>query len=186
MIVDEMKEYVAGECKGDRNAFGPAFFDEHLSVVARYATELGQVLGADLEIVQLAAWMHDLSAVQDSAALPKHATLSAEIARRILPERGYPSDRVERVAKCIASHSSPVQVGNGLIEEVCVSNADAMSQIVKPSYWHYYIFKVRQFGFAEGREWLRQRVASHWAALIPQARALIENEHAQVNAFLGL
>jgi len=33
-----MKEYVAGECRSEKNAFTPAFFEEHLSVVARYAT----------------------------------------------------------------------------------------------------------------------------------------------------
>jgi len=63
-------------------------------------------------------WLHDLSAIQDFAALPKHAALSAEIAQTILQERSYPSERIERVAKCIASHSAPVQVGKGLIEEV--------------------------------------------------------------------
>jgi uncharacterized protein len=186
MIVDAMRDYVAGECNSNRNAFGAAFFDEHLSVVARYATELGRTLGADLEIVQLAAWLHDLSAIQDFAALPRHPELSAEIARKMLLERGYPSERGERVATCIASHSVPVQVGKGLIEEVCVSNADAMSQIVKPAYWFYYIFKVRQFGFAEGRDWLRQRVASHWAALIPPARAIVETQYGQVMESLRL
>jgi uncharacterized protein len=186
MIVDEMRDYVAGECRSGKNTFGSAFFDEHLSVVARYATELGRSFGADLEIIQLAAWLHDLSAVQDFAALPRHPALSAEIARTMLQERGYPAERIECVAACIASHSSPIQIGNGLLEEVCLSNADAISQIVKPSYWHYYIFKVRGFGFPEGRDWLRQRVASHWAALIPQARALIEMQYAQVRECLML
>lgn len=183
-IADAMKDYVAGECHSSKNAFGPAFFDEHLSVVARYALELGRALGADLEIVELAAWLHDLSAIQDFAALPRHPELSAEIARKMLLERGYPSERIERVATCIASHSLPVQVGKGLVEEVCVSNADAMSQIVKPAYWFYYIFRVRQFGFIEGRDWLRQRVESHWAALIPPAREIIGKQYLEVRACL--
>ncbi len=90
------------------------------------------------------------------------------------------------MARCIASHSVPVQVGGGLPEEVCVSNADAMSQIVKPAYWLYYVFRVRQFGFVEGRDWLRQRVESNWAALIPQAREIIENEYRLVRQALLL
>lgn len=186
MIVEAVREYVFKESHSSGNAFGPAFFDEHLSVVARYAMELGRSFGADLEIIQLAAWLHDLSAVRDFAALPRHPELSVEIARTMLQERGYPAERIECVAACIASHSAPIQMGNGLLEEVCVSNADAISQIVKPSYWHYYIFKVRQFGFTEGRDWLRQRVAGHWAALIPQARTLIETQYAQVSACLTL
>lgn len=175
-----------GECNKDRNAFGPAFFDEHLSVVVGYARQLAEALGADLEIVELAGWLHDISAIQDFAALPKHPALSVPIAQRMLQERNYPAERIARVTACIASHSLPVQLGNGLVEEVCISNADAMSQIVKPAYWFYYVFRVRQFGFAEGRDWLRQRVESHWAALIPPARALIEKQYAQVSELLRL
>lgn len=186
MITEAAREYVFNECNSSRNAFGPAFFDEHLSVVVEYAKQLAGILGADLEIVELAGWLHDLSAIQDFTALPKHPLLSAEIARKILQERGYPSERIERVATCIASHSAPVQIGSGLIEEVCVSNADAMSQIVKPAYWFYYVFRVRQFGFAEGRDWLRQRVETNWAALIPPARAIIEKQYRAVSESLRL
>jgi uncharacterized protein len=186
MITERVKEYLFRESNRSRNAFGPAFFDEHLSVVAEYAGRLGEALGADREIIALAAWLHDLSAIQDFAALPRHPALSAEIARKLLGENGYPAERIERVAKCIASHSAPVPIGGGLPEEVCLSNADAMSQIVKPAYWFYYVFRVRQFGFAEGRDWLRQRVESNWAALIPPARAIIEKQYAQVQGLLAL
>jgi uncharacterized protein len=186
MMVETIREYVRGECSSSKNAFEPVFFEQHLSVVTEYAKRLGGVLGADLEIIELAAWLHDLSAVQDITALPKHPGLSAEIARKLLGEKGYPPERIDRVARCIASHSVPVQVGGGLPEEVCVSNADAMSQIVKPSYWLYYVFRVRQFGFVEGRNWLRQRVETNWAALIPQAREIIENEYRLVRQALLL
>jgi uncharacterized protein len=186
MITEGARDYVREECHAKENAFSPAFFEQHLSVVAEYSKRLGEALGADLEIVELAGWLHDIAAVQDIAALPRHPALSAETARKVLLEKGYPSERTEQVAACIASHSAPIRIGNGLIEEVCVSNADAMSQIVKPAYWFYYVFHVRQFGFTEGRDWLPQRVENNWAALIPPARALIEKEYHQVAEFLKL
>ena len=186
MIVETIREYVSNECNSSQNAFGPAFFEQHLSVVVGYSRRLGETLGADLEIIELAAWLHDISAVQDITILPKHPGLSAEIAQGVLRQHGYPPERIDRVARCIAAHSVPVQIGHGLPEEVCVSNADAMSQIVKPAYWFYYVFRVRQFGFAEGRDWLRQRVESNWAALIPPARAIIETQYRQVQELLRL
>jgi len=186
MITEAVRGYVFGECDSSKNAFGPAFFEQHLSVVVEYAKRLGGVLDADLEIVELAGWLHDISAVQDIAALPRHPALSAEVARKLLEEKGYPSERIERVARCIASHSVPVQTGHGLPEEVCVSNADAMSQIAKPVYWLYYVFQVRQFGFVEGRDWLRQRVESNWAVLIPPAQDMVKNEYRQVRETLQL
>jgi HD superfamily phosphodiesterase len=186
MIAEAIREYVLQECSSRRNAFGPAFFEQHLSVVVEYSRRLAEVLGADLESVELAGWLHDVAAVQDMATLPQHPVLSAEVARKMLREKGYPAERTERVATCIASHSAPIQIGNGLIEEVCLSNADAIAQIVKPAYWFYYVFHVRQFGFAEGRDWLQQRIENNWKALIPPARALIEREYHQVAESLRL
>jgi len=186
MTIEAIRESVFRECRSGRNAFGPAFFEEHLSVVVEYAKRLGETLGADPEIVELAGWLHDLAAIRDVAALPRHPILSAEMAHRLLQEHGYPPERIERVAKCIASHSVPVQVGHGLPEEVCVSNADAMALIVKPVYWFYFVFRVRQLGFTEGRDWLRQRVESNWAALIPAARVITEQQYHQVRELLKL
>ena len=186
MIAERVREYVFRECDGSRNAFGPAFFEQHLAVVTEYGKRLAEALGADLEIVELAGWLHDIAAVQDVAALPRHPALSAEVARHLLLGNGYPAERTERVAMCVASHSAPIQIGNGSAEEVCVSNADAMAQIVRPAYWLYFAFHVRQLGFREGKDWLRQRVESNWAALIPPARALIEREYRQVAEFLRL
>ncbi|MBN2128214.1 MAG: HD domain-containing protein [Sedimentisphaerales bacterium] len=184
MIVEAVKEHVFNECNGSVNAFGPAFFDKHLAVVVAYAGRLAEELGADPEIVELAGWLHDISAIQDFSVLARHPAVSAEIARKILQDRGYPSERIERVAACILSHSSPVQVGGGLIEEVCVSNADAMSQIVRHAYWCYYVFRVRRFEFTEGRDWLRQRVEDNWASLIQPARDMIEAQYRRVREVL--
>jgi len=186
MITVTVREHVFNECNSGKNAFGPAFFEQHLSVVVEYAMRLGGTLGADLEIIELAGWLRDIAAVQDVAALRRHPVLSAEIARRMLLEKGYPSGRAERVATCIASHSAPIETGNGRPEEVCVSSADAMSQIVRPAYWLCFAFQVRRRGFAEGRDWLRQRVENNWAALIPPARAIIGKEYRQVAEFLRL
>jgi uncharacterized protein len=176
-ITETIREHVLDQCKSDRNAFGPAFFEQHLLVVLEYGRKLAVVSDADAEIVELAAYLHDLAAVGDITIIPRHHLLGADLARNVLEENNYPSERIERVARCITSHSAPVQVGGGLPEEVCVSNADAMSQIARPVYWLYYVFRVRQFDFETARAWYRQRVDSNWSQLIPQARDMIEQEY---------
>jgi hypothetical protein len=50
---------------------------------------------------------------------------------------------VERFAACHAEFPRRIAPGAGAIEEVCLSNADAMSQIGKPLSWLYYAFRVR-------------------------------------------
>jgi len=184
-VVDAAREYILGECRSSRNAFGPAFFGEHLLIVREYALRLAAILDADAEIVELAAYLHDMAAIADISVIPKHHILGAGLARSFLQEHKYPSERIERVAQCVASHSAPVQMGKGSPEEVCVSNADAMSQIARPVYWLYYVFRVRQFEFEAARTWYRQRVDSNWNQLIQPARDMIEKEIRLATDLLG-
>ncbi len=132
MEIASIRDFVCSQCQQNENIFGSSFFDQHLAVVAEYAGILAKRLGADGEIVELAAYLHDLSAVRDASTLPDHANSSAALARRLLTEHGRPQDLVERVARSIAAHSHPVPIGGGSPEEVCVSNADAIAQIVRP------------------------------------------------------
>jgi uncharacterized protein len=184
MITEAVREYVSNECKSSRNALGPGFLSEHLSVVADYGLRLAGTLAADREIVELGAWLHDIAAVQDIAALPRHPCLGVDIARTLLQQNGYPSERIERVSRCILSHSVPVQIGGGAPEDVCLSNADAMSLIARPAYWLYFVFKVRQLGYEEGKAWLLRRVESNWAALIEPARKIIGQEYCRTKELL--
>lgn len=177
MHVATIREMVQQDCRREQNAFGPSFFEQHLAVVAEFGAALAKRLGADPEVVELAAWLHDISAVSNVATIPNHATLGGEIATQLLSEAGYPAGVIEQVAQCIRSHSTPIPVGSASPEEVCVSNADAISQIVRPSYWLYFAFCVRKCTFEEGRQWLQQRVQSNWTSLIDPARELALDQY---------
>lgn len=170
-------ERVRRECLASANVFGPSFFEQHLAVVAGYAATLAERLGADPQVVEAAAWLHDIAAVRDAAALPEHARLSAAISRKLLHEAGWPAAAVESAARAIAAHSSPVPLGGGSPEEVCVSNADALAQIARPAYWCYVVFHIRRSGFEEGREWLRRRLQTNWDGLVEPARELIADRY---------
>ncbi len=72
---------------------------EHVQAVVRLALWLAQETGADVEVVEAAAWLHDIAKTQ-----PHHAQAGAEAARRVLPTTDFPPDKVERVAEAIAQH----------------------------------------------------------------------------------
>jgi uncharacterized protein len=184
MITEAVREYVSNECKSSKNALGPEFLGEHVSIVAEYGRMLAGILAADPEIVELGAWLHDIAAVQDIAAVARHPSLSVDVARTLLQQNGYPSERIDRVSRCILSHSVPVQLHGGAPEDVCLSNADAMALIARPVYWLYFVFKVRQSSFEEGKAWLLRRVEANWAALIQPAREIIEEEYRRTKALL--
>ncbi len=179
MEIELIKDFVYRECQRPQNAFGLAFFEQHILVARDYGLLLADQLSADPEIITLAAYLHDIAAVQDWEAVPQHHLLGAETARGLLRQENYPPERIEQVAACIQSHSSPIQTGQGSLEEVCLSNADALAQIARPVYWLYYAFRIRNYDFEKGRLWLLQHYEKNWGILIPPARDLIAAEYQQ-------
>lgn len=177
MIHPIIREYVLEECKKPTNAFGSAFFDQHILIVKDYANRLANLLGADREIVETAAYLHDISAIQDFGKISQHATFGAEIASDFLGQNSYAVNKISEVQKCILTHSAPIQKGKGTLEEICLSNADAISQIINPSYWLYYAFSIRKFDFEQGYKWYSQRIDSNWNGLIEEAKELIKDKY---------
>jgi uncharacterized protein len=177
---DLVRDLVQADCLLPQNRFGAAFLPEHLAPVARFAGLLALRLGADREVVELAAWLHDLAAVRDFATLAVHPAEGARLARTLLAGMGVSSAKAEAVCRCIAAHSAPVAPGAGALEEVCLSNADVLAQLARPAYWLHYLYGVRGLSREDGLAWLRGRAEGSWAALTPLARALGEADHAAV------
>ena len=98
------------------------FFGQDLVVVAACARSLGERLAADVKILELAAYVHDISAECDPTTMPNHPALSADSATELWLERGHPKDRVSSVPRSTALHSEPLPVGSTSSEEICRSN----------------------------------------------------------------
>ncbi|GMR10029.1 MAG: HD domain-containing protein [Anaerolineae bacterium] len=77
---------------------------DHVLRVMRTAEEIGAELGADLDILRAAALLHDAAGADPRKDRAQHENSSAEFARQVLQDEGWPSDRVRAVAHCIASH----------------------------------------------------------------------------------
>jgi uncharacterized protein len=184
MIEDIIRNYTKHSCEEPENMLSPSFFTEHLLVVSEYAEKLCTLLGGDHEIVRISSYLHDISAVLDFTTLPTHNVNSADLAESILNQHDYPKDKTEKVKQCILKHAVPMKIGDGTVEEVCLSNADAISQIVNPTYWLYFAFKIRSLDFAAGRAWYLQKIGSNWDALIEPARRLVEDKYVLVRKAL--
>ena len=80
---------------------------DHVLRVYRTAQHLGKLEGADLEILQAAALLHDSrdSAPGGETTLRKdHHITSAEFAGSVLTQKGWPKDKIHAVQHCILAH----------------------------------------------------------------------------------
>jgi uncharacterized protein len=79
---------------------------DHVLRVVRVSLKLANAVGADLEIVKAAALLHDAAGAvpTEDGGRGEHERTSAELARQILGEEGWPEAKVEQVLHCIRAH----------------------------------------------------------------------------------
>ena len=73
---------------------------EHVQSVVRVAVRLSEILGADLEVVEAAALLHDSAKGQGE----DHGADGAIRAEQILSQTDFPADKVAAVCDAIAKH----------------------------------------------------------------------------------
>lgn len=76
---------------------------DHCLRVMRWCERLAEGRDVDLEVLRLAALLHDVSIPKSGRS--RHYEVSAKMARDFLSELGYVEEKVEAVAQCIRTHS---------------------------------------------------------------------------------
>ncbi len=172
MLIENIRTMMCEVCRHGTGPFDSVFFEKHIQVVADIADKLAVIYQADREVVALSSYLHDISAIEDYSLVSQHHILGSQRAEQILKVQGYPEDRIAAVRQCILTHSAPVALGQGTLEEVCISNADAASQIMMPGYWLHYAFCVKKLSYDQGLAWYRSRIDSHFSSMTAQAKAI--------------
>ena len=67
---------------------------EHVTSVVRLAVRLADLTAADADVVEAAAWLHDIR----KETRERHALEGAEFARHFLPQTDFPADKIDRIA----------------------------------------------------------------------------------------
>jgi len=105
---------------------------EHVMRVYHLATRLAQAEGADVEIVQAAALLHDVDGSApgtEGQARAAHHIRSAEFAGDLLRREGWEEERVEAVMHCIRAHRYRSTEAPETIEAKTLFDADKLDVI---------------------------------------------------------
>ncbi len=131
---------------------------EHVQAVVRLAIRLATLTGADQEIVEAAAWLHDVAKPHSK----KHGQDGAVIARRVLQQTDFPPEKIEAVADAIVKHVGLFT--NELIEPVeaaVVWDADKLSKLGATAVIHFLGYKL-MMGERTTTRWLEQLSDVSW------------------------
>ncbi len=108
----------------------PAHDYEHILRVCRNAELIGRKEGADLEILLTAALLHDLVVYpKGSSKRSKSADESADLAQRILEEKGWPAEKIDQACYCIRLHSYSKNLIPDTLEAKILQDADRLDAL---------------------------------------------------------
>ncbi len=172
MMLDQIQTKMQYVCSNAAGPFDINFYDKHICVMAEVADRLAQAFHADREVVALTSYLHDISAIEDYAKVSHHHILGGDRAEEILSSLGYPNEKVAAIRQCILTHSKPLALGQGTLEEVCISNADAASQIMMPGYWLHYAYTAKRLDYTNGLAWYTKMIGSHWNGMLEEAKSI--------------
>ena len=176
-MIAEIAEIVEQACAEETNVFGYGIWTHHISQVARNAKCLAGMFGADPEIVEIAALLHDYASVKDEALYEDHHVHGPVEAERLLRRFGYPQERIEAVKDCIAAHRGSVPGERRSAEAECLANADAMTHIEQVPSLLELAFVQHGMGIDEGTRWVRAKLERSWNKLSPQVREMMREKY---------
>lgn len=124
-ITEKVRRFVEDECRKPSSKYGFEPYGSHFVPVVKYAKLLANEFGADEEIVEIAAWIHDIGSIVHGRK--DHHVTGAKKAEDILREFGYPEERIGRVKDCVFHHRGSQGMELTTIEEQIVAEADSLS-----------------------------------------------------------
>ncbi|MDD2376980.1 MAG: HD domain-containing protein [Clostridia bacterium] len=171
IVVDKIQNEIEIRSKSPDNFYGIGVY-YHIKAVEKSAIYLAKIYGADIEIVQLAALLHDIASITKKEYTEKHHIYGAEIAEKLLKELNYPIEKIELIKKCILNHRGSVLVEKTTKEEICVADADAMAHFdMLPALFNM-VYRQMELSIDEGAKYLKNKLTRSYNKLTNETKEL--------------
>jgi len=175
--IEQVREFVEEESKKDTAKYGYEPYQFHLIPVRNIALKLAEKLGADVEIVEIAAWLHDIGSIINGRR--DHHITGARIAEEKLRDLGYSTEKIEKVKACILNHRGSIRNG-GLrnLEEKIISDADTLSNFDNLSGIFRAAFTYEGLTQGEARISVKEKLKRKWNKLyLQESKELIRPKY---------
>ncbi|MFH0955570.1 MAG: HD domain-containing protein [Candidatus Micrarchaeota archaeon] len=153
----------------------------HILPVVKNALILGKKLNADLEVVEAAAYLHDIGRATKRVNFVKenehHITGAAET-KKILEELRCPDAFVQKVCHCVLAHRGRKGPDPETLEAKIIANADAMAHF--DTFLDLFDFFLKSSGsFEEAILALEQKMDRDWnkKLTLPEAKKTVREKY---------
>ncbi len=175
-IISYLEKEVLRRSESEMNKFGVGVYG-HICLVVNNVANMSDKYGANLEIVLISAWLHDIASITNYSLYNDHHIHSARIADDILSGFNYDLDKIEKVKQCILHHRGSVLLEKASSEEQCVADADAISHFDNIPSLLYLAYVTRKLDIEEGVKFVEDKLNRSWNKLSKKGKSLYQKKY---------
>ena len=183
-ITEKIKEELLIRCEKSKKDMEFDIWNEHIKYVVENAINLANEYGADVEIVELGALLHDIAKPSKYGPAEEHHIYGAEIAEQLLKALNYPKDRIEQVKNCVLNHRGSVNRPKNTIEEQCVADADVIAHFDCIPLLFSKAYGKLNLSIPDGKEWVRQKLERDYNKLSERTKEKLEDRYKNIKNVL--
>ena len=181
-LIEKAKAYIFEQCQKDTNKYGMNPYYFHFVPMAEYALQLAQTRWADIEIVWISAWLHDVWSIMWQ--YENHNVWWADHAEKILAEWGLETNKIEAIKHCIFAHRGSHEIARETIEAECICDADAMSHFKDITSLFYLAIHTHQLEWEQAHKFVREKLDRSYTKMTPIAKEIIKDKYDAVKLLL--
>lgn len=181
-IVEEVRKHVVKRYEERDDKESIDMYKFHVKYVVEYSKTLAKKLDACVEVVEIAALLHDIARIDGRNE--NHHIDGAKYAEELLNSLGYDPKKISIVKDCILSHRGSTGIPQKTIEAKCLASADAMAHFRNIPDIFYFVYKVLDCDIEYGQKKVRKKLTESYNKMIPEAKEIIEEKYLAVMKIL--
>lgn len=160
-----------------KNKFSDTAWKHHILPVIKYCLILGRKMKADLEVLELAALLHDYACFESASFYKEHHIHGSRLAEKFLVKMNVPKDKIQLIKDCIMSHRGSVKIKKKTLEAKILASADAMSHISELADMLHLAYGIYHYKTEEGVKWLQGKLKRSWAKIMPEGKNMVRKDY---------
>ena len=176
-IVEKIKEEMIQISNDKMEETSYDDWNNHIRLVYENAHKLALERNADIEIVDLAAILHDVARVMRYGSIEEHNVYGAEVAEKMLKKYDYPEEKIEFVKRCVYNH---IDNPKASVEEEIIADADVLAHFDNLSMLYWISIGKQRLNCDDAKEFVRKKLEFDWKKMSEYGKEKFKNRYENI------
>ena len=179
-IYKKLEIEIKRRCKSSNNTSGYGAWTHHIKSVVEIGSKLAKEYNADVEIVRIAALLHDVASITKEEYKENHHIYGAQIAEELLENLNYPKEKIEKIKQCILNHRGSILKEKNTNEEICLADADAMAHFDNLPSMFSLVYRERKLSVKKGENFVKNKLKRSYNKLSLRGKKIYKENYENI------